>query len=210
MGNSNLSCNRSSLIGSCSNRGTGTCSPVDLAVSVVPAAREWSLGTKDAYHTSIVLAGEEYSFGEQGIRVQLVGDRFGTPPTHFDKADTKVFDLGYTRHCGEELFRRLEEYFQRGTYDILAKNCNTFTDCALAFLISRRLPKLYSSAETLGQGVPTLINFASGGKYKANPAAQNFDLESVVLRLDENSWRGPAIEAQRFPEHKLRTTVFAF
>merc|ERR1712113_375062 len=85
---------------------------------------------------------------------------------------------------------RLGTHFRAGSYDLTVKNCNAFTDCALAFLLSRRLPRKYSSTEKLGQGIPNLLNWASGGRYVANEKAQNFDLEATVLRIDENAWMG--------------------
>lgn len=173
---------------------------VDLAVSVFPAAKDWVLAGHQVYHTSVILGPEEYYFNPQGLQVKQVPARFGIPPSHENKSNTVVFEVGHTRRSGLNLLEKLGEYFRPGSYDLIAKNCNAFTDCALAFLLSRRLPLKYCSVEKIGQGMPSLLNWASGGKYKANLKAQDFDLEAVVLRVDENAWMGTAEAAKVFED----------
>merc|ERR1712107_725951 len=83
-------------------------------------------------------------------------------------------------------------FFTEGTYDIVVKNCNKFTDCALAYLLSRRLPKQYSQIERLGEQQTSVLTFASGGRYQPNPKALTFDLDAVVLKVDPHAWMGTA------------------
>ncbi|CAE7677233.1 spin [Symbiodinium pilosum] len=51
-------------------------------------------------------------------------------------ADTpQVVYMGLTRISGDDLREQLGRFFKRGSYDLLRKNCNSFTDCALFFLL---------------------------------------------------------------------------
>jgi hypothetical protein len=163
---------------------------VCLAVSEFPAAKDWVFLGGQAYHTSVLLGGQEFYFDRNGLMASPKLEANKIPFSHRNKLSTKVHWLGTTSRVGRQLQEKLACYFAPGTYDIIVKNCNDFSDCGLSFLISRRLPKCYSSLETTAKKVPNVLSIASGGRYKVNPAAINFDLEKVVMKVDENAWMG--------------------
>mmetsp|Transcript_8032 Transcript_8032/g.17953 ORF Transcript_8032/g.17953 Transcript_8032/m.17953 type:complete len:194 (-) Transcript_8032:64-645(-) len=182
--------------------GTASCQPscvppfpssepavVHLVVSHFPGAKDWMLAGQSVYHTSIVLGDKEYYFSPMGVQEVPVVE-LSKPSSHSVMTDTKVCEVGRTKRSGKELKQRLESHFPAGSYDHIAKNCNSFSDCALSFLISRRLPLQLRRMESLGKDNPTIVAVASNGRYKPNPKAKNFDLEKVVLKVDENAWMG--------------------
>jgi len=144
------------------------------------------------YHTSIILGNKEFYFNPEGMQERPVTQRSGVPPSHQDKAATKTYEVGSTRKSGLQLRETLCGFFPAGSYDLVLKNCNKFTDCALAFLLSRRLPRRFCSVERLGEGKQGVLSFASGGRYRPNPKAEEFDLEAVILKVDPNAWLGTA------------------
>merc|ERR1711920_447246 len=78
--------------------------------------------------------------------------------------------------------RALAAHFKAGTYDILRKNCNSFTDCALYYCIGRRLDEQYRALEKLGADADRvgLVRLLSLGDYVPNPNADDFDVDYVV------------------------------
>eukprot|EP00928_Gymnodinium_smaydae_P061584 TRINITY_DN45629_c0_g1_i1.p1 TRINITY_DN45629_c0_g1~~TRINITY_DN45629_c0_g1_i1.p1 ORF type:complete len:219 (+),score=35.78 TRINITY_DN45629_c0_g1_i1:86-742(+) len=172
--------------------------PVDLVLSEFPASRDWILpGGQRVYHTSILLRDIEYYFDPAGLQVRVV--QGAVPFSHLQKTGTRVVEVGSTHRTGSDLTERLDRHFRPGTYDIVRKNCNSFTDCALAFLVSRRLPKMYSTVEQLGRGIGAgVLSFASGGRYKANPKADAFSVDAVVMQVDDNAWMGTAEACHQF------------
>mmetsp|Transcript_21206 Transcript_21206/g.38718 ORF Transcript_21206/g.38718 Transcript_21206/m.38718 type:complete len:193 (+) Transcript_21206:128-706(+) len=162
---------------------------VSLVVSNFPAAKDWLLAGQSVYHTSIVLVETEYYFSTTGLQALPV-QSMSKPGSHAPMTNTKVTSVGKTKKSGPDLVNCLRAYFAAGSYDHIAKNCNSFTDCALAFLISRRLPKALRRMEQLGKDNPNMVAIASNGRYKPNPKAKDFDLEKVVLKVDANAWMG--------------------
>eukprot|EP00929_Paragymnodinium_shiwhaense_P022334 TRINITY_DN14299_c0_g1_i1.p1 TRINITY_DN14299_c0_g1~~TRINITY_DN14299_c0_g1_i1.p1 ORF type:complete len:206 (+),score=21.40 TRINITY_DN14299_c0_g1_i1:171-788(+) len=167
---------------------------VQLAISEFPASKDWILPAGHrAYHCSIVFEGQEYCFTQNGIQVVPVKDGDQVPPSHKNKADTHLYEIERTRICPCALLSKLHPFFEAGTYDLVGKNCNTFTDVALALLVSRRLPKAYTTLEALAKGVPDVLSFASGGKYQANPKAYSFNPDAVIMQLDQNAYLGTGL-----------------
>jgi len=86
----------------------------------------------------------------------------------------------------------LGEHFQPGTYDMLYKNCNSFTDCALFFLCEQRLWPGFRVAERVGaiaaettcavapSGIARLLG---GVEYEPNPHATDFVLSRVLEEI---------------------------
>lgn len=175
-------------------------STVDLCVSHFPGAKDWMLAGQQVFHTSVVVGNKEYYFNPEGVQAGDVHERYGVPPSHVGKDNTLSFEVGQTRRTGEELVACLSRFFRRGCYDIIHCNCNAFTDCALALLLSRRLPKTYSALDKVAQQMPSLLKIASGGRYRANEKARDFDLESVVLCVDPNAWMGTAEAVYSFKD----------
>lgn len=146
---------------------------VELAASVLfgfPALAS-------AYHTSIVIDGEEYFFSDSGIcrDDQLLshqGKEQGVP--------SEMYEVGRTDHSGTELWYALQGHFTPGTYDLLRKNCNSFTDAALFFLLRQRLDSKYSALERLGLTSPDMVNRVTNGMYVPNPISAAFQIGDVI------------------------------
>lgn len=142
-----------------------------------------------AFHTSINFGGVEYSFNRKGIecRHPFASHTFARKGSRME-----ILRLGSTTVTGEELIYSLDPYFEAGTYDILYKNCNAFTDAALYFLFRERLDPQYSRIERLikagGPFTTSVINGVSAtagtGHYVANPRATNFCLQDAILACD--------------------------
>ena len=62
----------------------------------------------------------------------------------FRKASQATKRDASLRACALQVSLALREHFARNTYDLLRKNCNTFSDVALAFLLGRRLDPKYN------------------------------------------------------------------
>merc|ERR1719440_1618499 len=145
----------------------------------------------NAYHTSIVVEGEEYFFSDMGMCFddKLVSHQ-GSP--------TEKYEAGRTDFSGTELWWALQEHFRPGTYDLLRKNCNSFSDAALFFLCRKRLDKRFSTLETLGRESPELVRKII---YMPNPVADQFNIEQVidaVEKLGEGKKASQALAEVRF------------
>lgn len=100
------------------------------------------------------------------------------------KQPTEVLDVGFSSKTGQDVCIALIPHFPRGSYDVLLKNCNSFTDCALFFLLGVRLQKHYSAVEKhISQKVGVeLFQFVT--QYKSNTKAIKFLAEDVIAILD--------------------------
>lgn len=144
-----------------------------------------------AYHTSIVVDGEEYFFSDSGMcaDTKLISHQ-GSP--------SEKWQAGRTDFSGSDLWRALQEHFKPGTYDLLRKNCNSFTDAAMFFMIGKRLDKRYSEAERMGQSTPDMVQAI--GMYAPNPIAVGFCIEAVIGalgKMDTSSFQGKKAAVQR-------------
>ena len=99
--------------------------------------------------------------------------------SHQGKQQFQRVEIGYTNKSGSSLERQLRPYFAGGTYDLLRKNCNSFSDCALWFLCRERLPSQYNRMEKLGNS-EMFGSLVQSGQYEPNPKADNFDKEKVI------------------------------
>mmetsp|Transcript_131711 Transcript_131711/g.421416 ORF Transcript_131711/g.421416 Transcript_131711/m.421416 type:complete len:237 (-) Transcript_131711:202-912(-) len=139
------------------------------------------MGGITGYHSSVLIDDKDYVFSRFGITTST------TLESHGDNADT-IF-IGYSRYSGDDLVTALKRHFKRGTYDILRKNCNSFSDCALYFLCGARLPWSLSAAEKVGRAADDSLGIVQalyGPSYAPNRKARNFDLEVVMVEID--SW----------------------
>jgi len=78
-------------------------------------------------------------------------------------------------------------HFSQGSYDILLKNCNAFSDCAIFCLFGTRLDDRYSATEkyfTEKIGVEHLQTMTQG-LYQPNSKALNFLVDDVIAMLDD-------------------------
>lgn len=136
-----------------------------------------------AYHTSIIIDGREYSFGNTGLEE--------APPMTSHKHLTRASDilpLGHTTLAGEEMVMALHQFFGLGTYDMLRKNCNTFSDCAMFFLLGIRLNPGFCELERVGYVAERAFNLMqaiTGGSYRPNPAVRDFDVEKLIARITD-------------------------
>lgn len=135
-------------------------------------------GLATAYHTSVVVNGEEFFFSDSGV----FNDRVLT--SHQGQPSERV-DLGFSSHTGAQLLRVLSPHFRAGTYDLVRKNCNSFTDCAVYYLLRKRLDRRYSALERLGQrATPELLHRFTKGMYQPNPASESYRTDDVLKELD--------------------------
>merc|ERR1719296_52295 len=70
------------------------------------------------------------------------------------------------------LYKTLRPYFMSGSYDLLRKNCNNFSDIALFVLTGARMPRQYQQLEAIVGAVDAytgLVQQFTGGMYKPNP-----------------------------------------
>lgn len=161
-----------------------------------------------AYHTSVLVGGREYYFDNKGIATgpTLFSHTLGRPSA----LKTEVVRIGRSLHSGATMSQALSQFFTKGTYDILHKNCNAFTDAALYFLTRTRLDRQYSRAERIllameplsasvlnqmlkAASEATAAKNAAQGKpptagvrgYSVNPQARGFCVEDVVAALND-------------------------
>jgi hypothetical protein len=145
------------------------------------------------YHTSVLLAGLEYFYGGAGI---VCSPKISS---HKKKSKMQRICVGISTYSGAELLAVLREYFPPGQYDLLRKNCNAFSDCALYFLCGQRLSWSFKGMDQIGIFADQfgLIQSISAGEYCPNPKAADFDVEAVILELDAERTARKLLELAR-------------
>jgi hypothetical protein len=139
-------------------------------------------GMPTAYHTSIIVDKVEYCFSRKGIQ-------FGPSSqahARFKDGPALVIHCGLSSMDGDQLLSALQGFFDEGTYDLLRKNCNHFTDCVLFFLFGRRLDSKYRIMEKFLEWFDeavALVRICSMGEYMPNPNADGFRVCSVLDQL---------------------------
>jgi len=144
---------------------------VELAASEL-----FNLGVATAYHTSVLVNGEEFFFSDSGI----FSDR--ALNSHEGEPSERIV-LGYSEKTGSQLLRSLQPHFQPGTYDLVCKNCNSFTDCAIHYLLGQRLQVRFCALERLGRTNTKMLSELTQGMYKPNLAVQYFQVDTVLAAL---------------------------
>mmetsp|Transcript_176712 Transcript_176712/g.566710 ORF Transcript_176712/g.566710 Transcript_176712/m.566710 type:complete len:183 (+) Transcript_176712:428-976(+) len=137
-----------------------------------------------AYHSSILIDDFEYSFGICGIVVAQGAQSHEYFPR--SPAETQIVDMGTTQRSAKEMYKKLRPYFRKNSYDLLRKNCNSFSDCVLCYLSNARLPKAYRTLERMGKSADKRSGFVraiSWGQYMPNPQADSFLAKSVRSSL---------------------------
>lgn len=110
----------------------------DLARNMPPSARSLILGEgmPQIWHSGLVVHGREYFFSSDTVHDVPGKTTFGKP--------TKVVPLGTTLWRSDEIHafivHECQPVFHRGTYDVVANNCNHFTDRLCMFLTGRHAP----------------------------------------------------------------------
>lgn len=169
-----------------------------------------------AYHTSVIVNGEEFFFDGNGIettrdasshkqialqnQAKQGAETFNGQSTALDQGNSgadptafyQVQDFGMSNKTGYQLKQALEQYFEPGTYDLLKKNCNSFSDVAIFFLTGKRIDKSYRRLEQMGASFQGMVQSASGGQYEPNPRSQDFDVEKIIAAIDPaKMWATP-------------------
>jgi len=149
---------------------------VELAVSPLAGLKGVA-----GYHSSVLIQGEEYFFSPMGI--------IHSPnvSSHKKNPHMQRLFIGLSRYSGSDLIEFFDSHFPPGHYDLLRKNCNSFSDCALYFLCEQRLDLKFRTVERFGKFADDnagLIQSISGGEYLPNPQAVGFDLEAVIREID--------------------------
>mmetsp|Transcript_82943 Transcript_82943/g.238366 ORF Transcript_82943/g.238366 Transcript_82943/m.238366 type:complete len:243 (-) Transcript_82943:164-892(-) len=145
-------------------------------------------GPMTAYHSSVVVNGEEFSFSDGGISAMsgMASHKNPQMPNNVPQ----VFEMGMSHYTGSALKSTLERYFVSGSYDLLRKNCNSFSDIAVFYLLHKRIDAKYRAMEKLGASMQSVV--ASASEYKPNPKAEGFDVEAICKAIDpEKVWATP-------------------
>eukprot|EP00053_Salpingoeca_punica_P008097 m.73311 g.73311 ORF g.73311 m.73311 type:complete len:166 (-) comp14449_c0_seq1:281-778(-) len=109
----------------------------DLSHGMLAAMSLQMFGTflDGLWHTSVVVYGKEYFFG-QGIQAVAPGmSQAGKPHQVLDYGSTEI-----PQDLFEEYLHGLKDKFNATTYHLLNNNCNSFTHDAVQFLTGRDLP----------------------------------------------------------------------
>lgn len=135
------------------------------------------------YHSSILLDDSEFFFDRLGL-MRLPPER---KLRSHGRAKPQILDMGTSLCSARDLAKSLGPLFRPGTYDFVRKNCNSFSDCALFFLVHKRLNAEFRRLDTLGcaisQSIPSLLVAATRGHYRPNRAADGFDLDLTIASL---------------------------
>jgi len=162
---------------------------------------------QDVYHTSVVVDDVEYAFTDMGIMKERVSTKEGT---------TGVYGIGIPAFrgmsaiSGQDMERLLSTHFQRGSYDLLKKNCNTFSDCALFCLLGERLAEKYRSVEKVAgflNDLTGVVQAMSQGRYKPNPKAQDFETLAVLKQIEVQMRREGGIYLPTLALHHSARTI---
>jgi len=168
-----------------------------------------------AYHTSIIIGDREYYFDSCGIESAPCFSSHLLDESHMMDPNLTTQSFGRIALTGEALVKGLTPFFEAGTYDIIFKNCNAFTDAALYFLTRQRLDPQYTRMERLLKATTPVSTAAINGlarasstpspedgvavpswEYESNPLAQGFSVEDVIAACD-------ALDAQACPQKRM-------
>eukprot|EP00389_Voromonas_pontica_P001566 GDKH01002333.1.p1 GENE.GDKH01002333.1~~GDKH01002333.1.p1 ORF type:complete len:225 (-),score=42.32 GDKH01002333.1:193-867(-) len=143
-----------------------------------------------AFHTSIMINDEEFFFDMGGV--ESSSNLASHQQAKQAGQQTQFVDMGMTDKSASELLSTLRPFFTEGTYDLVKKNCNSFSDCALFFLLGKRLDNKFKTLERIGAANPGMLSMMTNGEYKENPKAKDFVVESVIAKIDpEKMWSTP-------------------
>lgn len=140
------------------------------------------------FHTSIVVDGTEYHFGPAGVNVTM-----DCGSHRLLKNSPTMLAMGCSPISGQEMRRVVSTLFRAGSYDVFRKNCNSFSDCALYYLLGTRLEWQYRGLDQIAafmnshsSGLVDSVLQALGlGTYVPNPAASGFDIGESLKWLSD-------------------------
>lgn len=155
-----------------------------VRLAITPLNKRAVSSRLTAYHTSISIDDVELSFGKQGIRIDKTFASHETMGNIRLDGPATVRELGMTTFSPEELVQAMLLYFQPDSYDLLLKNCNTFSDCALSYLLGKRLDQDFNSIDRLAGFAEQQFGFVGmliG--YTPNPKARVFMKDNAIVHL---------------------------
>mmetsp|Transcript_68835 Transcript_68835/g.180393 ORF Transcript_68835/g.180393 Transcript_68835/m.180393 type:complete len:194 (+) Transcript_68835:119-700(+) len=133
-----------------------------------------------AYHTSIAIDDVEYTFSRLGV----ISGRSWQSHKFNARGPGLVLELGSSSFSAADMMQALRPHFREGTYDLLRKNCNSFSDCALYYLLGRRLDGKYAQLEQVAASMDEsigLVQFLS--YYSPNPKASGFEVDKIMADI---------------------------
>lgn len=121
------------------------------------------------YHSSVLVHGTEYWYGgnlfenEPPIDRRVFGSPLGNSVEHLApsayKPELRVVRLGYTlaskRELRSFLHKEMKPRYTPANYDVLAHNCNHFSDQVVHFLTGAHIPESISKLPELLMDTPT-------------------------------------------------------
>lgn len=159
-------------------------------------------GLATAYHTSVLVNGEEFFFSDSGIfSNRMLASHQGTP--------SERIDMGYSSRTGSQVLAVLMPHFRPGTYDLVRKNCNSFSDCALCYLLrGERLERKYNSMERYGAGNVDLLRQVTSGMYTPNPVSESFQVDTVIDAIGKEKDVDKEGAAKAYAQSHSRPALF--
>mmetsp|Transcript_68931 Transcript_68931/g.121863 ORF Transcript_68931/g.121863 Transcript_68931/m.121863 type:complete len:233 (-) Transcript_68931:167-865(-) len=163
------------------------------------------------YHTSIIVDDREYFFDSVGIleAAPLWSHMLGEQRPEIK---TEITTIGYSHCNGRAMVQVLRPFFEKGSYDVFYKNCNTFSDAALYFLTKSRLMGKYNRIERLVTATnPVSVNLLNrvfkavmerssenqccGDVYVTNPQAADFSVDDLIANMEGDEEESEESEA---------------
>jgi len=142
-----------------------------------------SVGGVAAYHTSVVIGREEYMFDASGIVcLPAFFSHLTCRAKKNGPMDMQVHRIGETKLSGTDLIEVLDPFFQPGSYDVLRKNCNSFTRVAVYYLTRKKIGHRFSRVEKallstapLSTNVLNALLWATSAVFEAREAQDDSD-----------------------------------
>ena len=139
-----------------------------------------------AYHTGIEIAGFEYSYSMQGIfKTQPRG---APEPARFKESVVLGVHSGSANDVSR-IVNELREEFPPGSYDVLKKNCNVFSNALSLKLLGVEIPRYLNRLAGIG------AFFTSGKKLQAmHQTIEDRNAGSAEARGGGSAAKGAAAE----------------
>eukprot|EP00931_Biecheleriopsis_adriatica_P088784 TRINITY_DN6301_c0_g1_i3.p1 TRINITY_DN6301_c0_g1~~TRINITY_DN6301_c0_g1_i3.p1 ORF type:complete len:237 (+),score=51.13 TRINITY_DN6301_c0_g1_i3:102-713(+) len=134
-----------------------------------------------SYHTSVLVDGVEYTFSNSGIQKGIHTQSHEN--LRNKQYATEILNVGVTNISASVMAKVLTPYFQPGSYDLLRKNCNSFSACAIFFLLGSQLDEKFQALERLVENHSTLVQVFTFGSYQ--PKGIEFDQKAVCACISQ-------------------------
>lgn len=106
---------------------------------------------KGIWHTGIRAFGEEYFFGGGGVEIGIPTPHMGAMKFRILGKPLKEINLGrmdMDKEAFHKILRNLSDSrFKKGTYNLVKKNCNTFSNELAIILVGKGVPEKYLSLQ---------------------------------------------------------------